>query len=463
MELNNVFKLVTKSGHKSLDVVTSAIQKYARRGMYEEMLQAVSEMDAFMQFEESEDATTQRSAKAIRTNMINRLKVVLFEEVSFSQVGAFITVIKKIKEWEDAGRVDNTTLAKIVSIIAHAKKLRLPSYLQASYGNGDECTDKSVFLNGIDNQIISCMEWIYHNDEEALKMLADRQFSGKEHILPMVTTEWKRLKPTKSKAGSDERFSFVIVPWLWIMYSDDLNNDVDLVYPAIEKKAIKATYKKTDVAFEVFVYDEHTKEGRKGDKSVDELRKAGSVVSNEDTVWLSRFDDLKAEYDKQPITVVKKRRVGTKEIKIKDVKPKRLRRGAVKMDDIVNIEIDTNAVEFLENSTCARVLFKGKDKVIKPVGRNQNYGFDFLYIDKQKRRFGLNDLSVKLRTIHGKQFTRERLEKNDEVSGKTHKYYKYGWKDSDAGDKQSLVVMNQVDGTRLGNDKSFMKNEDNYK
>ena len=92
MELSNLFKLVTKSGHSSLDAVKSAIQKYARRGMHKEMHQAVSEMDAFSAFDDSPLPTTQRAAKAIRTNMINRLKVILFEDVSFSQIGAFTTV-----------------------------------------------------------------------------------------------------------------------------------------------------------------------------------------------------------------------------------------------------------------------------------------------------------------------------------------------------------------------------------
>jgi len=159
MELSNLFKLVTKSGHPSLDAVKSAIQKYARRGMHAEMLQAVSEMDAFKAYDNSDNVTTQRAAKAIRTNMINRLKVILFEDVSFSQVGAFTTVSEKIKEWEDDGRTDEKTLAEIVAIISHAKKLRLPSYLRASYGKGEDCDlDKKDFLEGIDNKDIKCVE-----------------------------------------------------------------------------------------------------------------------------------------------------------------------------------------------------------------------------------------------------------------------------------------------------------------
>ena len=93
--------------------------------------------------------------------MINRLKVILFEDVSFSQVGAFTTVCEKIKEWEDDGRKDETTLAEIAAIIAHAKKLRMPSYLRCNYGMEKESfVEKDKLLEGIKDKDISAVEWI---------------------------------------------------------------------------------------------------------------------------------------------------------------------------------------------------------------------------------------------------------------------------------------------------------------
>jgi hypothetical protein len=79
--------------------------------MATEMLEAVSEIDAFKDkaYSDSDDVAVQRAAKAVRTNMINRLKVILFEDVSFSQIGAFTTVCEKIKEWEDEGRNSSRT------------------------------------------------------------------------------------------------------------------------------------------------------------------------------------------------------------------------------------------------------------------------------------------------------------------------------------------------------------------
>lgn len=481
MELSNLFKLVTKSGHPSLDAVKSAIQKYARRGMPTEMLQAVSEMDAFKAYDDSNNVTTQRAAKAIRTNMINRLKVILFEDVSFSQVGAFTTVAEKIKEWEDDGRSDMNTLAEIVSIIAHAKKLRLPSYLRASYGKGEYCElDEKDFLDGIDNKEIDCMKWIYHNDKEALKMLNDRQFPGKEHILPMITAEWKRLKPTKSKAGSNERFIFIVVPWLWIMYDEDLNEQDGVDVTSFNKKDVTAAYDKNDVKFEDYVYDNHTKEGKKRGKTVEEFRAEGAIVGNEDAVWLSQFDDLKDYYNNQPEEPAKtkkprKPREPTEEQKAKraarEAKPKRLRRGAVKPDQIKEIELDVDDIELITDGVCAGKLpcgyvsIKGKDKVVKPMTKGLNYGMDYAYIDKQKRLFGLKDLDIKLRKIPGKVLTVKCAEeevRDKKGRTKTVRHRSYEWEDSKDG--QVIAIMTKINvKADLGKCKDLLKDEDKFR
>ena len=465
MKLSNLFKLVTKSGHPSLDVVKSAIQKYACRGMHTEMLQAVSEMDVFKTYDDSDNVTTQRAAKAIRTNMINHLKVILFEDVSFSQVGAFTTVSEKIKEWEDDGRTDEKTLAEIVAIISHAKKLRLPSYLRASYGKGEDCDlDKKDFLEGIDNKDIKCVEWIYHNDKEALKMLGDRQFPGKEHILPMITTEWKRLKPTKSKAGSNERFIFVVVPWLWIMYDEDLSEQDGTNVTSFNKKEIAAAYEKYDVQFEDYV---HTKEGKK------------TIVDNEDAVWLSQFEDLKDYYNNQPEEVkakkARKPREPTEEQKAKraarEAKLKRLRRGAVKPDQIKEIELDVDEIELITEGVCAGkmpcgyVTINGRDKVIKPMTKGLNYGMDYYYMDKQKRLFGLKDLGIKMRKIPGKALTVKRTEEQvQDKKGRTKivKHMSYEWEDSKDG--QVIAIMTKINvKADLGKCKDLLKDGDKFR
>ena len=479
MELSNLFKLVTKSGHPSLDAVKSAIQKYACRGMHTKMLQAVFEMDAFNVYENDDNITVQRAAKAIRSIMINRLKVVLFEDVSFSQVGAFTTVSEKIKEWEDEGRTDEKTLAEIVSIISHAKKLKLPSFLLAKYGYGKDCDlNKDDFLYGIDNKDIKCIEWIYHNDKEALKMLNDRQFSGKEHILPMITAEWKRLK---SKGGSNERFSFVVVPWLWIMYEDEVDEQDGADATPFSKKEIAKAYKST-INFEDYVYDKHTKEGKKSGKTFEDFKTEEAIIDNEDTKWLSTFEDFKDYYNNLPeMAKTKKPRKPRKPRELtaeqkakkaaKEAKPKRLRRGAVKSDHIKEIKLDVDDIELITEGVranklpCGYVTIKGKDKVIKPMTKGFNYGMDYCYVDKQKHLFGLRDLDIKMRKIPGKVLTvKYTEEEGQDKKGrtKTIKRKHYEWEDSEDG--QVIAIMTKINvKTDLGKCKKMLKDENKFR
>jgi hypothetical protein len=237
MEFNSNIK--TKSGYP-LDIVKNAIQQYARRGMATKMLEAVSEIDSFKIYDDG------------RINMINLLKVILFEDVSFSQVGAFTTVCEKIKKWEDDR--DEKMLAEIVSIIAHAKKLRMPSWLRINYGIEKECfIEKDDFLRCLKekDKDISFVEWIYHHEEEALEMLDDYEFPGKEYILPMCKAEWKRFTGASA--------------------------------PSFTEKEIEAAYKNCDVQFEDFVYDMEEE-----------------IVYNEDSVWLAPYEFIKEWYEEYP-------------------------------------------------------------------------------------------------------------------------------------------------------------------
>jgi hypothetical protein len=67
----------------------------------------------------------------------------------------------------------------------------------------------------------------------------------------MCKAEWKRF------TGSAERFPFIVVPWLWILFADDLKNKKDdgADAPFFTEKEIEAAYKNCDVQFEDFVYD----------------------------------------------------------------------------------------------------------------------------------------------------------------------------------------------------------------
>ena len=338
--------------------------------------------------------------------------------------------------------MDENILAEIVYLISHAKKLRLPSFIRSSYGRSEKSElTKEEFLAGIENKDVKCLEWIYHNDLEALNLLKTQDFrdhQDKAQILSFITTEWKRLKPTPSKIGNKERFIFVVVPWLWIMYKDDIN-ETEVHNVTISSDEIDQAYKKTDVVFGEFVYDVHTREGRKNGKTEQDFRQDTDTIQNEDKEWLSKFIDLKKHYLNQ-----------TDDVKLnKPIKTN---------NNFDEIDLDVNNILLITEGVCGNKLpcgiakIDGIDKIIKPVTKNFNYGLDYLFIDKQKEQFGFKPLDIKLQKIPGKSLVIDHTDDQKE----------YKWIDNEEG--QIIAVMNKIDvKTNLSKMKPLICREDKFK
>ena len=75
MQCGTIFSSRSISGLK-LDILKSGIQKYGRRRECAKMARCVLEMDAFKKFGQK--------GKGIRTNMINRLRIISCEEFADS-------------------------------------------------------------------------------------------------------------------------------------------------------------------------------------------------------------------------------------------------------------------------------------------------------------------------------------------------------------------------------------------
>ena len=118
MRCGTIFSSRSASGLK-LDVLKSGIQKYGRRREFTKMVRCVMEMDAFKQFG--------KKGKGIRTNMINRIKVMCFEELCFCVPRDFLAIMQKISDWEEKEREEEDLLIDICYIFCNSELLRLPS------------------------------------------------------------------------------------------------------------------------------------------------------------------------------------------------------------------------------------------------------------------------------------------------------------------------------------------------
>ena len=125
MKPGSVFNCKSFFGYK-LDVVKSGIQKYLRRRELEKMIWNVVEMDLFSRLKD-------KSAIGIRSNLMNRLIVMLDEELCFCDWVSFLKCSRLLEGWNKNGRKDQKNLIGICKILVKSEMLRLASDVNYFY------------------------------------------------------------------------------------------------------------------------------------------------------------------------------------------------------------------------------------------------------------------------------------------------------------------------------------------
>jgi hypothetical protein len=356
MEIKGRFNIRTKDGH-SPDECKSAMQKYARRGDGSKMFYAVQQLNSFCEYDKADRETVMPVIKAIRTNMINRLSVILFEDVSYRSLQTFKNVCKLIDLWkrERTEIHDGKQILKQICFeIANAKKARQPSYLRNFYGHRTNRANPDSFM------------WIYQNEQEAFHWLSKRK---SVYVISYALHEWKRLRNSKRES---DRFVFLIVPALWIWNGwDDKLGLGDGLEP-IQEIVLKR--------FDEFVYDIHTRKGKF--KTKQNFVSEGAVVLNEDSHAINF--EMKRLYEKQ-------------------LKPVR----SISIPVFCNVRMITEGL-CGGKMPCFFAFYGGTERVVKPFGKSLNFGLDYAFVDSQKHKFGIPSLNVKL--IHVENLAVEKLD-----------------------------------------------------
>ena len=72
-----------------------------------------------------------RATKGIITNMLNRLIIMMDEEMIFAEAGNFLVLRKLLEKFEEGGRNDFIYLYKICDILINSRILRVNSDIRA--------------------------------------------------------------------------------------------------------------------------------------------------------------------------------------------------------------------------------------------------------------------------------------------------------------------------------------------
>ena len=120
-------------------VLKSAVQKYVRRGELEKAIFCAAEIDMFKLIKDKNEKI-RKQVVTVRSNLRNRLVVMLNEEVSVANWTIWKPFYKSLMKWEKERSKDTFNekkyLINMVKLMTKSKKVRLPSHIKSVYGSG---------------------------------------------------------------------------------------------------------------------------------------------------------------------------------------------------------------------------------------------------------------------------------------------------------------------------------------
>ena len=133
MIVHTCFNNRSEHGYKS-SILKSGICKYFRRGEKEKFTFCVMEMAYFQNHEKG---------KGLVTNLINRLKILVMEDLSFHNIGLASYLLTLLDEY-DKDRDTSEKLLTFCDMVMDGKRNRLVSYTNCWWRNHETIMDKGV-------------------------------------------------------------------------------------------------------------------------------------------------------------------------------------------------------------------------------------------------------------------------------------------------------------------------------
>jgi hypothetical protein len=310
------------NGYK-LDILKSAVQKYLRRREFHKMVWCVGEIYLFQVYAKSD--TEKRATKGIISNLINRLIIMLDEEMLFAECEKYLLVRKYMEDFEKSDRGNFECLFKICDVMCGARMIRRNSDIRGYWSprnkalkidDGDS-TDEyyfEKFKEKFEENDSECFIWMFkifyrgaegevvrYRRKENIYMIWEYLFGReniKENEVLRCCLEY-RLKEFYKK-NRTERFIFLTaaidiamykgknVKKDWFDCSKKVKFDINsLVKEEDEKFAdvniIESVYEKWGkMEIDDYAIDMHTSAGRRMGKNKVDFIASGAVIVDED-------------------------------------------------------------------------------------------------------------------------------------------------------------------------------------
>jgi hypothetical protein len=475
-------------GHKS-NVLKSGICKYYRRNEHQKFIWCVIEMLLFNQHPDG---------KSIVTNLLNRLRILLMEDMSFHEVDRALLGFQKLDEFESSDRTECYKIYEFCKIVLDGSKGRIVSYSNTWWRfHPDLELDKDIELNkvlkykkkGDSDELLKLGEHLINfaelKEEKILRIYMEmvrienkqgkrfrrtdapylyfeilKDFCDNEHLellFPYILTMFNR-------KSMKERYAFGIWLGLLILKRDEIEYGKDVDFNISEKKYNSYLLKRTNIEMDDYVINDwHV------DKSVSisQFATNGAYVVNEDYKHFGKekFLKYKQKYidSKKEIAEKENESKSTKSTVSKSTKStvsKSTKSTVSKSKDTVNF-IDFKeftGVKVLEDVVCGgkvcciKLNYKGKPYILKEMRLSMNEGRDYIFVDKMKDVFGLIDLKMK------------RIKSNSALTKKNTKKISFigNWEWTN---KEVIYCMMKYYPNigDIGKNKQFLENQDCFK
>ena len=361
MKPGSVFNCRSFFGYK-LDVVKSGIQKYLRRRELEKMIWNVVEMDLFSRLED-------KSAIGIRSNLMNRLIVMLDEELCFCDWVSFLKCSRLLEGWNKNGRKDQKNLIGICKILVKSEMLRLASDVNSYYRKGVKGKFEKGNINiskyvkrGDSEEIVKLFskfvelfeegneEFFYYSQEiysrkgnGGMRKFFGKRKRGAEYIIweylldkcgnnELLEECLKRRLEAFYVRNRKERPIFLINVLLLVFNKEKIDwssEKLEEISEISDEEVWKYYNKREKLFYDDYVIDMHTSIGRKRGKSKKDFALEGCVVVDENKEWfVAKYREKYINDKLNYISKGKEKKKNKKKVK-KDVK-KNVREDAMK-------------------------------------------------------------------------------------------------------------------------------------
>ena len=461
MQCKTIFSSRSWSGLK-LDIVKSGLQKYGRRRQLHKMVRCVMEMNLFKIYG--------KKGQGIRTNMINRIKVMCFEELCFCRPGDFRQIMRWISKWEKGERHNDDLLLNICNLFVHSELLRLPSDIKHYYRvvyptlithpltlalpglvdrykkDGDDekvlfhlshficdlCNEKDdafyhafMIMKMAKDGVKGHIRWRRKDCDYIIwDVLFDKGGEDLKECLRFALKEYFK----KNRFLKGDRVVVIITAILWVMHKEELDwRPTKTTLLSEEDKTALMNWTEPFVP-DAFIIDRHCAAGRAAGKNIVDFAREGSVVVRENKEWYNkRYRDA---YTRGKVKYSKKRQA----------KKEHALEASL---EVIDFDKFTNITPCMERTCgnkamCFFATYEGDRVCLKEGRKSMNYNRDYMVVDSLKRLFGLNNL--KMRRIKIDKVSKKKDKTVDTWENNTE------WMDA-PGTVYSLMA--HVDGVRL--------------